>query len=294
MKLPPLTSLRFFDTAAKAGSFVKAAQELNVTHSAISRQIRLLEEYLGVELFERRNRAVFLTANGQILLQTTSSIFEQLKDGVEKIKNSTFPDVVSLSCEPTIAMKWLIPRLTHFYQQYPHITVHLVAAGGVIDFTKANVDLALRRNDFKWNDNLFAVKVCSERMGVVVRPELDFKKNFAHIPQLSTTSRPNAWTTWQNIKKAVLPNSKTITYEHFYLCIQAALAGQGAALASFLMVADEVQSKQLAAPYGFIEDNSAYYLLSSKPIERCSAAAIFTRWLIEQVNISIETLTDER
>ncbi|EJF7710584.1 MULTISPECIES: LysR substrate-binding domain-containing protein [Providencia] len=294
MKLPPLTSLRFFDTAAKAGSFVKAAQELNVTHSAISRQIRLLEEYLGVELFERRNRAVFLTANGQILLQTTSSIFEQLKDGVEKIKSSTFPDVVSLSCEPTIAMKWLIPRLTHFYQQYPHITVHLVAAGGVIDFTKANVDLALRRNDFKWNDNLFAVKVCSERMGVVVRPELDLKKNFAHIPQLSTTSRPNAWTTWQNIKKVTLPNSKTITYEHFYLCIQAALAGQGAALASFLMVADEVQSKQLAAPYGFIEDSSAYYLLSSKPIEKGSAAAIFTQWLIEQVNISIETLIDGR
>lgn len=228
------------------------------------------------------------------MLQTTSSIFEQLKDGVEKIKSSTFPDVVSLSCEPTIAMKWLIPRLTHFYQQYPHITVHLVAAGGVIDFTKANVDLALRRNDFKWNDNLFAVKVCSERMGVVVRPELDLKKNFAHIPQLSTTSRPNAWTTWQNIKKVTLPNSKTITYEHFYLCIQAALAGQGAALASFLMVADEVQSKQLAAPYGFIEDSSAYYLLSSKPIEKGSAAAIFTQWLIEQVNISIETLIDGR
>ncbi|MEX0425085.1 hypothetical protein KDV38_15315 [Providencia rettgeri] len=72
------------------------------------------------------------------------------------------------------------------------------------------------------------------------------------------------------------------------------MAGQGAALASFLMVADEVKSKQLAAPYGFIEDNSAYYLLSSKPAEQGSAAAIFTQWLIEQVNISIETLIDER
>lgn len=294
MKLPPLTSLRFFDTAAKAGSFVQAAQELNVTHSAISRQIRLLEEHLGVELFKRRNRAVFLTANGRILLQTTSAIFEQLKEGVEKIKNNTFPDVVSLSCEPTIAMKWLIPRLTHFYQQYPHITVHLVAAGGVIDFTKTNVDLALRRNDFKWNDNLCAVKVCSECMGVVVRPELDFKENFSHITLLSTLSRPTAWETWQNIKEIALQNNKTITYEHFYLCIQAALAGQGAALASFLMVADEVKSKQLTAPYGFIEDNSAYYLLSSKPVEQGSAAAIFTQWLIEQVNISIETLIDKR
>ena len=97
MKLPPLSTLRFFDAAAKAGSFVKAAQELNVTHSAISRQIRLLEEHLGVALFERRNRAVFLTAAGQLLLQTTSSLFEQLSATVEQIKTNATPDVVSVS-----------------------------------------------------------------------------------------------------------------------------------------------------------------------------------------------------
>lgn len=290
MKLPPLTSLRFFDAAAKAGSFVKAAQELNVTHSAISRQIRLLEEDLGIALFERRNRAVFLTAKGQLLFETTRSIFEQLRESVEQIKSHTFSDVVSVSCEPTIAMKWLIPRLTLFYQQYPHITVHLVAAGGEIDFSKTNVDLALRRNDFKWPDSLCAVKVCSEHMGVVVRPEFNFQTDNHPITLLSTTSRPTAWQTWQQAKGIDLQANKVIRYEHFYLCIQGALAGQGAALASFLMVADEVQSKQLNVPYGFIQDNSAYYLLSPNPVELGSAAAIFTHWLIEQVNISIETL----
>lgn len=290
MKLPSLSTLRFFDAAAKSGSFVKAAEQLNVTHSAISRQIRILEEQLGVALFERRNRAVFLTSEGQLLLQTTSSIFEQLQESVEKIKANIVSDVVSLSCEPTIAMKWLIPRLTYFYQQYPHITVHLVAAGGAIDFAKTNVDLALRRNDFKWPDHVHAVKVCAEHMGVVMKPELDRGENLNHIPLLSTTSRPTAWQTWQSAKSVDLSANKVIAYEHFYLCIQAALAGQGIALASFLMVADEVQTKQLCAPHGFILDGSAYYLLSHKPVSANSAADIFTHWLIGQVNISISTM----
>ncbi|MEQ4673016.1 LysR family transcriptional regulator [Providencia vermicola] len=287
MKLPPLSTLRFFDAAAKAGSFVKAAQELNVTHSAISRQIRLLEEHLGVALFERRNRAVFLTAAGQLLLQTTSSLFEQLSATVEQIKTNATPDVVSLSCEPTIAMKWLIPRLTDFYQRYPHITVHLVAAGGSIDFAKTHVDLALRRNDFVWGGQIYATKVCSEQMGIVRLPEKVAVSLLPNCPLLTSASRPEAWVTWQKNSGVDLTGYKYVTYEHFYLCIQAALSGQGAALVSFLMVIDEIQAGQLQAPEGFIPDDSAYYLLSPKPIAADGAVAVFVNWLIEQINISI-------
>lgn len=288
MKLPPLSTLRFFDIAAKAGSFVKAAQELNVTHSAISRQIRLLEEHLGVELFERRNRAVFLTPEGQLLLQTTRGMFEQLSAAVEQIKTNSTPDVVSLSCEPTIAMKWLIPRLTDFYQRYPHITVHLVAAGGAIDFAKTHVDLALRRNDFSWGGQIHAMKVCSEQMVAV---SLRSGSSMA-LPLLTSASRPDAWKTWQQKRGVDLTGCKYVTYEHFYLCIQAALAGQGTALASFLMVIDEIQSGQLQSSDGFIPDGSAYYLLSPKPLDSHHAAAIFANWLIEQINISIDYINN--
>ncbi|MDR2226201.1 MULTISPECIES: LysR family transcriptional regulator [Providencia] len=288
MKLPPLSTLRFFDIAAKAGSFVKAAQELNVTHSAISRQIRLLEEHLGVELFERRNRAVFLTPEGQLLLQTTRGMFEQLSAAVEQIKTNSTPDVVSLSCEPTIAMKWLIPRLTDFYQRYPHITVHLVAAGGAIDFAKTHVDLALRRNDFSWGGQIHAMKVCSEQMGAVSLRS----GGSMMLPLLVSVSRPDAWKTWQQKSGVDLTGCKYVTYEHFYLCIQAALAGQGTALASFLMVIDEIQSGQLQSSDGFIPDGSAYYLLSPKPLDSHHAAAIFANWLIEQINISIDYINN--
>lgn len=285
MKLPPLTSLRFFDAAARRESFVQAAEELHVTHSAISRQIRLLEEHLGIELFERRNRAVFLTAKGRQLLQTTSEMFEALSETVKQIQGEDGAVTVSVSCEPTIAMKWLIPRLTDFYTKHPEITVHLVAAGGSIDFARANVDLALRRNDFKWHDDIYALKICAERMGGVQRSETH-REDLHDLTLLSTASRPSAWQTWQQTTGNDLQDNKQIAYEHFYLCIQAALAGQGIALASFLMVADEIQSGQLIAPYGFIEDGSAYYLLSPKEIARDSSIGIFTDWLLSQINES--------
>lgn len=279
MKLPPLSSLRFFDIAARSGSFVKAAQELHVTHSAISRQIRLLEEQIGVELFERRNRAVFLTSAGKQLSQTTNEMFSQLEKTLIELQAIDDSNVVSISCEPTIAMKWLIPRLTQFYQLFPHITVHLIAAGGVIDFAKTGIDLALRRNDFKWNNDIYAEEVCREKMGVVLRPNLDWQNQPNDIALLSPASRPSVWSQWQQQMGSFQQITRQVSYEHFYLCIQAAISGQGVAVASFLMVEDELQSGQLLAPQGFIEDGSAYYLLAPKVPINGSALALFIDWL---------------
>ncbi|QLR03216.1 LysR substrate-binding domain-containing protein [Providencia rettgeri] len=284
MKLPPLTSLRFFDVAARYESIIKAAQELHVTHSAISRQIKLLEEHLGILLFERRNRAIFLTEEGKLLFQTTTHLFQQLSDTVEIITQRPHNRVVSLSCEPTIAMKWLIPRLTSFYQQYPEITVHLIAAGGPIDFNKAGVDLALRRNDFTWDDNIYAKKICAEWMGIIKKND---SQPYNEMNLLVPASRPNVWRTWQTRSGINLQHNKQINFEHFYLCLQAALAGQGVAIASFLMVADEMNTQQLMAPEGFIEDGSAYYLLSPKEIKADTPAAIFMEWLETNVNQSL-------
>lgn len=130
MRLPPLNTLRIFDVAARTLSFVKAAEELHVTHGAVSRQIRQLEEALGVELFQRRNRAVFLTDAGLALQAATSAAFAQLITAIGKLQSDEAGNVIVVSCEPTIAMKWLIPRLPRFQQAYPELQVHLYAAGG--------------------------------------------------------------------------------------------------------------------------------------------------------------------
>ncbi|CAI3787100.1 Glycine cleavage system transcriptional activator [Pseudomonas sp. MM227] len=137
MSLPPLASFRFFNAAAQNQSFMKAAEQLHVTHGAVSRQIRSLEDALGVELFDRRNRAVFLNHAGRLLHDVTQPMFEQLEQAVRQVQQKAREDTLVVSCEPTIAMKWLIPRLPAFHQAHPQIQIQLLAAGGPIDFLDA-------------------------------------------------------------------------------------------------------------------------------------------------------------
>ena len=289
MKMPSLTSLRFFNSAAKTGSFVSAAEQLHVTHSAVSRQIRLLEDELGIALFERRNRAVYLNEAGQYLYKTTSAIFEQLEETVTHLRSPLNNPVLVVSCEPTIAMKWLIPRLSHFYALHPEITLHLVAAGGAIDFNKEGVDLAFRRNDFFWNKNIYATKICDEKIGAVIKPN-----NLHHShKQLITLSRPQAWQDWFQYSGVVSNYTKTSEYEHFYLAIQATLAGLGATIASFLMVQDELHNQQLVTINGFVKDNSSYYLLSPIEIAPDSKQEKFKNWIIAEAEKSSKEI-DER
>ncbi|MCH4996269.1 LysR family transcriptional regulator [Pectobacterium carotovorum] len=287
MEIPSLASFRFFEAAAQTGSFVKAAESLHVTHGAVSRQIRLLEEALGVELFERRNRAIFLNAAGRSLHTVTQSVFEQLEGAVYRLQQSAQDNVLTLSCEPTIAMKWLIPRLPAFNQAHPDIKLHLVAAGGPIDFVRSGVDLALRRDDFHWDPQTHAVKVCDEWMGPVSRDKTERKNSLEGMRLLYTGTRPKAWATWQRQTHVSLKGSTRADYEHFYLCIQAAVSGLGIAMASFLMVQDEIANGQLHAPYGFAQDGSAYYLLSPIPLEQNEKYVRFHTWLMQEVSTGL-------
>lgn len=277
MKLPPLNTLRFFDVAAQTESFVRAAEHLHVTHGAVSRQVRLLEQSLGVELFERRNRALFLTAAGRALHSTTQAIFEQVEDTVKRLQRPVQDNALVLSCEPTIAMRWLIPRLPDFHAAHPDIQLQLVAAGGAVDFARSGIDLALRRDDFHWDRLLHSVKICDEWMGPVCRAG---SQEAAQNPRLlHSRTRPMAWSDWHHLRGERVPHRAGSNYEHFYLSIQAASAGLGLAMASALMVSDELFSGQLQAPAGFIADGSAYHLLSPQPFLPGCKRQRFADWV---------------
>ncbi|CAG9295199.1 LysR family transcriptional regulator [Celerinatantimonas diazotrophica] len=283
MSLPSLKALHYFTVAAKTGSFVQAGESLHVTHGAVSRQIALLENQLGIQLFERRNRAVFLTEQGQQLAQTCHSVFSQLEKQLEQLTAEQQAQSLVVSCEPTIAMKWLIPRLGDFKEKYPQINVQLVASGGPIDWRQSGAMLALRRNDFQWPTHLYQHKLCDEYMGPVSSPKLSMTAPDTIL--LDTATRPNAWAEWQQLSGQHLKFEHK-SYEHFYLSVQAAVAALGVAMASFLMVQDELANSQLDAPYGFAKDNSAYYLLSEQSF--CGNRAIFCQWLSEQINLSLK------
>lgn len=290
MKIPSLASFRFFEAAAQAGSFVKAAESLNVTHGAVSRQVRLLEEALGIELFERRNRTIFLTAAGHSLHAVTTSVFEQLEGAVYRLQQASRDDVLVVSCEPTIAMKWLISRLPTFHKANPDINLHLVTAGGPIDFARSGVDLALRRDDFHWDADIHAVHICDEWVGPVSRAKRGKKESLEGLRLLHSGTRPKAWSTWQRVSNISIKGSVRVDYEHFYLCVQAAVSGLGMAMASFLMVQDELESGQLHAPYGFVRDGSSYCLLSAKPFEESEASTRFREWLAVEAAASLSAI----
>ena len=283
MQIPNLTAFRYFDTAAQAGSFVQAAQLLHVTHGAVSRQIRALEESLGVELFERRNRAVFLTPAGRQLLHVTAPMFERLEDVVYQLQQTQREHALAVSCEPTIAMKWLIPRLGNFQSLHPNITVHLITAGGPVNFAQMGVDLAIRRDDFHWADSVCGLKLCDEKIGPVCQPQYPYTQEASKQVLIHSSSRAQAWATWARLGNTTLRSASKLQLEHFYLCIQAALSGQGMAMVSQLMVEDELHNGQLIAPHGFIPDGSAYYLLSPQALDQNPRAEVFADWLCEQL-----------
>lgn len=283
MALPPLNTLRVFEAAARHGSFVRAAQELHVTHGAVSRQIRQLEQALGVPLFERRNRAVFLTAAGEQLRGTAADVFALLTDTFDRIARRATPAALVVSCEPTLAMRWLIPRLARFQARCPAVQVHLFTAGGPIDFNRTGVDVALRRNDFPWPAHVHAAQVCEEWIGPAHAPQADAP---ARRRLLHTATRPDAWQTWWRVSGTLRSRgrSQEARYEHFYLSLQAALAGQGTAIAiaSKLMAGDDLANGRLEAPEGFLRDGSAYCLLAPVPIEPSSPAGMWLAWLREE------------
>lgn len=285
--LPPmhwLGAIRYFEAAARLGSFVRAADELHLTHGAISRQIRQLEEALGVPLFERRNRAVFLTEAGRTLHAAATQSLAGLAEAVARIRAPAPRAALVLSCEPTIAMRWLIPRLSRFAAAYPDIALHLMAAGGPIDFRKSGVDVALRRNDFPFDTRWHTRELAQECVGPVCRPDLA-TADPAAVTRLHTRTRPDAWQRWQQFEAgekagpAVQIGRSDQWYEHFYLSLQAAAAGLGWAMASRLMAADELADGRLAAPLGFVADGSSYYLIAPAPFAQDARLAALHGWL---------------
>ncbi|OQS38158.1 LysR substrate-binding domain-containing protein [Chromobacterium haemolyticum] len=286
-RIPALTAVRAFEAAARHGSFVKAAAELCVTHGAVSRQVKQLEEGLGVALFERRNRAVFLTAAGESFRQSCAEALRVLEQGAARAQRQADAPL-RLSCEPTIAMRWLIPRLPAFQAEHPDIELLLSAAGGKVDFSSQRIDLALRRDDSGWGLGDHVAEVARERMGPVCAPArlLAAGGDWRALPLLHTDSRPEAWSRWL-AAKGVEAAGEAGRFEHFYLSLQAAEAGMGLAIASLYMAADALRLGQLTAPAGFCEDGSGYVLLSSRPFDGDARRRAVLEWLRRQMALDL-------
>ncbi|MEX5610668.1 LysR family transcriptional regulator [Pseudomonas protegens] len=185
-RLPPLSALRCFEAAARLESFTQAGATLHLTHGAISRAVRALEEDLGTPLFERRSQRVFLTAAGAELLHSVTQALDLIESTASRLRAPAPAAPLVLSCEPTLLMRWLIPRMPGFYAEHPQVPIQLLAGGGPFSFG-AGIDLAIRRNDFAWSRDTQAHWLFDEAIGPVCRPErqADWTPATAGLAQLA-------------------------------------------------------------------------------------------------------------
>ncbi|MEI4470159.1 LysR family transcriptional regulator [Frigidibacter sp. MR17.24] len=279
-----LPALACFRVAAEVESFSKAAERLNLTHGAVSRAVRLLEEDLGTPLFERRNRAVFLTDAGRRLAQVTARGLGEIEAEVRRIRDDRAAAPVTVSCEPTLLMRWLIPRMPGFHAAHPRADVRLVAGGGPVPLG-AGIDLAIRRDDFDWPESYHARPLFAERIGPVCRPDraaafFAAGRLTGAAPRLHTRTRPGAWARWEALAGAGPAGAPAQQFEHFYFSLQAAVAGLGVAIGPWQLVRDDLDAGLLVAPQGFREDGSTYLLLSAGATGSGAVAAAFGDWLV--------------
>ncbi|CAI0844890.1 LysR family transcriptional regulator [Serratia ficaria] len=282
-----LGGLRCFEAAARLESFTQAAHSLSLTHGAVSRAVRGLEQELGIALFERRHRRVYLTAAGRRLLQAAQQAFGILQHTAQELRQQAQDAPLVLSCEPTLLMRWLIPRLPAFQRAHPDITLQLVAGGGAFSFHDG-ITAAIRRNDFDWGDQTHSVALFNEKVGPVCQPQalprvvsavggLQRLRDDALL--LHAATRPGAWRRWAQQQGVSLEGHPEQRFDHFYFSLQAAAAGLGVAIGPWQQVRDDLAAGLLSAPFGFTPDGSGYYLLTRQAIAPGSALARLAAWL---------------
>jgi len=277
-RIPSLNALRAFEAAGRHGRMTLAAEELNVTHSAISRQVQHLEDVLGVPLFEGPKNRLRLTEAGTMLLSGLMMAFDQIDISVRSVAD-TEDGSLDVSCPGTFTMRWLIPRLYRFQAEYPRIEVRLTASSRAVDFTRDGFDVAIRVGSAPWPEGAEVIPLFPEQTGPVLNPSLarTASSGFSGVPQLHTRTRLRAFGDWLSRAGHAIEPGARVEYEHFYFMLEAAGAGLGVCVAPWPYVHDDIRIGRLAAPHGFVDSGHEYVALRRARKNRKSS--LFCDWL---------------
>lgn len=285
-RLPPLKALPAFEEAARQLSFSAAARELNLTHGAISRQMKSLETHLGVRLFRRLNRRVELTEAGAAFLPAARTALDVVEASAARLSAATRHGPLVVSCLPTFMMRWLIPRLYDFNARHPAIDVRLSASSAAVDFARDGVDVAIRIGAGSWPEGIEAHAFMNEEIGPVCSPALAERRklrrpaDLAQHTLLHTETRADAWSDWlARSKTAGVDASKGQRFEHFYFLLEAAVAGLGVAVAPRPLVIEDLKLGRLVAPFGFLRSGRQYCLLYPAELAGVPKVRTFRSWI---------------
>ncbi|MDY0248660.1 MAG: LysR family transcriptional regulator [Pseudomonas sp.] len=290
--LPPLNALKAFEASARLQSISLAAKELHVTHGAISRQVKQLEEHLGITLLSKHGRGIKLTDAGMRLYQSSHEAFTQIHQSCVDIKRQTQQSPFVLACPGSLLARWLIPRLEQLQHDLPHLRLQVITSSGDDNtLQQSDADASLVFLDQPCPETMQAYTLDSERIGPVLSPLYQRASELRSAPAaellkeplLFTRSRPQAWPQWAQAQQlATADLTYAQGFEHLYYLLEAAVAGLGVAIAPEHLVRSDIANGRLIAPWGFVETSAKLVLLTRKKQHKQRAQQL-AQWLINSL-----------
>lgn len=289
--IPPLNPLRAFEAAARHLSFTRAGDELCVTPSAVSHQVKTLEQHLGTALFLREAKSLVLTSAGRGYLPAVQQAFQVLIEATHQL-HGQFKSTLRVDIPPTFAAKWLIPRMDRFVKEYPEIDVHVSTVSGPLNFAQDEFDLAIRygRGNYSnlHSELCLAVEVfpvCSPALMTGEQPLLtpaDLKHHtLLHDGSTYVDGSNPHWSTW--LQHANVPDvdaTRGLSFSPSHLVLNAAIDGLGVALAKNSWVAEDLEQGRLIRPFDIsLQVDSAYYMVFPKERAEDMHIATFVDWM---------------
>lgn len=294
---PPLSALRTFEAAARHCSFKLAAHELGVTPSAVSRAVNSLEDYLSTNLFHRRPRSLILTDAGKELLVPLREGLRLIQDGVDKVIKRERADILTVSCAPSLARAWLMPRLAAFLEQAPQVETRLISDSRVADFANDEADLCILYNQNRSDQNLWPnlvveplleerlIPACSPQL-LANSPPLGGPEDLLLFPLLHTETKATTWEIWfQRAGAKKIPSKKNIRFNRSTLAIEAALTGLGVVLESETLLRPHLESGLLIVPFDLSvsgPEAGGYFLVYPANKKKLPKFQAFKKWVLAE------------
>ena len=296
-RLPSLNALKAFEAAARHESFTKAAQELFVTQGAVSQQVKALEDDLGLRLFRRERQRLIITEAGRSYLEVVRDAFDRLGAGTERLLQRQKSGALTITTSPDFAAKWLVHRLGRFSEAHPEIDLRVSASIQHVDFAREDFDLAIRHGEGQW-PGLDVTRLCTEELFPVCSPKLLSGRAALRSPRdvkhhrLLYTNSTDGWTKWLAKAGIVGTDLKAGTlFNQSSMAIDAAVDGQGIALARSALAARDLISGRLVRPFReALEAPYAYWIVCPKSAADLPKISLFRNWLLQEAKEDVRSV----
>ncbi|MFM9379969.1 LysR substrate-binding domain-containing protein [Pseudomonas sp. UV AK001] len=286
--LPPLNAVRAFAVAARHQSFTLAAEELHVSHSAVSRHIKLLEEHLGVLLFERRIRQSLLTPAGQRFYQQVSAGLAQIADAAAELRQQAARPTVTINTRPSFAQLWLMPRLDDFTAEHPEIELQVITQTRSPDPARDSFDIVIRRGRDDWAPTIESHPLFEDELLMVAAPELIERIPLADLVDLrrhtllTVRARREDWHHWAlRFGQSQSATQEIRQFDYMHRVMEAAVAGEGVALCPTTLLGTHLSSGRLVCPLPDLRMPLPRYYYGVAP-QASPVAQVFLAWLQKQ------------